>query len=136
MKATKTSIRKYRDSLRKLNIRKRQLKDAKLAYLRAKKHADAPQFLENLKEKASNKVAELKEKKRIWNELMRQWEAVERISRMIAADIDGLDTAIDDYDKQETLNRATKIESAIKQIRQLAPKLQDVPENFTKIQLK
>lgn len=77
MKSSKISIRKYRDSLRKLNIRKRQLKDAKLAYLRAKRHADAPQFLQRLKEKVMKKYGEVQEARAKFRQYADAWGEVE-----------------------------------------------------------
>lgn len=77
MKTKKILIRKYRDSLKKLNIRKRQLKDAKLAYVRAKRYADAPQFLQRLKEKVMKKYGEVQEARAKFKQYADAWGEVE-----------------------------------------------------------
>ncbi len=77
MKRSTRSIRRYRDFYDKLIIAKRRYQDAKLAYLRAKRHADAPQFLAKLKEKVMKKYGEVQEARAKFKQYADAWGEVE-----------------------------------------------------------
>jgi hypothetical protein len=128
---SRRSDKKYRDSIIVLDKRYKELINAKKEYKLAKQYHDAPAFLQ----KIGNKVSELKEKKRIWNEIVKQWDEVEQASKEAEDALDKLDIAVDEGSKQKLLQSVSLVENSMKKIRQMSQLLRDMPNNFTQIKL-
>lgn len=116
---------KFKDARTRLVIAKCQLRDAKLAYIKAKRYNDAPQFLKKLKEKILNKYHEVKEAQAKFKQYSNQWGEVEDALLEILHISEKYNNEFD-TNKQMLKNYISKVNQQISIMQSALPKLEDI----------